>query len=394
MTSPWRADPTGANLSPELIRIYLRAHGWHLAEDFPRTEVWSMTVDGEPAEVVVPKNTRLLDYDKLIRRLVETLEIFEERGANQILLDLTTAVVDRHYARLQPHNLPSGAISMPEGAKAYTSFRDLFLSAVYRATLVQTGEAQKPVEPSRKPDRIYDFLRAIRLVVPVAGSYVLTAEVPVAGGDPEQMVLGVDGRVGGMPQPRRVSAAVQEGTAAAWEAAHAYLRRGSRDASVFEEHAAATWGLTANLCESLVALSSEGRIPFSLRVAWAATLEHDLPTAPLEFDAPVIEALQTGAQFLRHRFGEQEVLFRGVVVKLERVATSGPGTAVLLVGPEAEPTRKRRRAHIDLDQERYALAIEAHREGKEVLVQGDLSYTQARWRLERVQSFRLDETSD
>ncbi|WP_406311884.1 hypothetical protein OHA77_24715 [Streptosporangium sp. NBC_01639] len=385
---------SGTNLSPELVRIYLRSHSWQRTEELPRTEVWRTTIDGEPAEVVVPRNPRLLDFDKLVRQLLETLEIFEERDANQILLDMNTAVVDRHYARLQPANLPSGALPLPEGIKAYASFRDLFLSAVYRATLVQTGEPHKPVEPSRKPDRIYDFLRAIRLVVPVAGSYVLTAEVPVAGADPEQMVLGVDGRVGGMPQPRRVSAAVQEGTAAAWQAAQAYLQQGSRDPAVFEEHAAATWGLTANLCESLVALSSEGRIPFSLRVAWATTLEHDLPTEPLEFDAPVIEALQAGAQFLRHRYGEQEVLFRGTVVKLERVAISGPGTAVLLIGPEAEPTRKRRRAYIDLDQERYAQAIEAHREGKEVLVQGNLEYRQGRWRLVQVQSFQVEETSD
>lgn len=394
MTSYWRADPSGATLSPQLIQIYLRAHGWQPTHDYPRTEVWSTTIDDEFAQVVVPKNTRLLDYEKTIRRLLEDLEVFEERSADQILLDMTTAGVDRHYVRLQPRDQPSGSISLPDGARAYRSFRDLFLSAVYRAKLVQDGEPHKPVEPSKKPDGIYNFLRAIRLVVPVAGSYVLTAEVPVAGARSEQMVLGVHERVGGMPQPRRVSAALQEGTAAAWQAAMLYIHGRSSDPTVFEERAATTWGLTANLCESLVALSSEGRVPFSLRVAWATTFEHDRPTQPLEFNEGIIEALQAGAQFLRRRYGEQEVLFRGTVVKLERTPSTGPGTAVLLVGPEAEPTRKRIRAQIELDQERYILAGEAHLEGKEVLVQADLTYAQSRWRLERVQSFRIDETAE
>ncbi|WP_283137532.1 hypothetical protein [Rhizohabitans arisaemae] len=393
MTSPWLLT-SDADLSPEPIRIYLRAHGWHLFEEQPRTEVWATTVDGEQAEVVVPKHTRLFDYEKLVHRLLEDLEVYEERSIPQILMDLTTAVVDRHQVRLQPTGVPSGVISMSDGTKAYASFRDLFLSAVYRASLAQSGQPLQPVEPSRKPDRIYSFLNAIRLLAPTSGSYVLTAEVPLAGTGPEQLPLDVPDRVTGMLPPRRVSVALQEGTQGAWKAAQEYLLGGSRDLEVFESFANETWGLTANLCEALVEISSKGRVPFSLRVAYATQWEHDHPAPLLEFDAELIDALQAGAEFLRGRFTKSEVLFRGTVAQLDRAPTQGPGGAVLLIRPEAEPRAKRRRAHVDLDEARYNLAINAHQDGRELLVQGDLVYEGNRWRLLRIQTFQLEEPFD
>lgn len=377
-----------AGLSVESVRVYLRSQGWSMGRELPRVEIWSTEIEGEAADVLLPKDPRLVDFVRQLHFLFSTLGQLEERDPAEILRDVTTPQLDRYYAHLFPTGLPSGTVSLPEGTRAFAGFRDLFLSSTYRAMAGMDGREPGPVEPARKSNEVYEFLSRVRLGLTGAGSYILVAELPLRSLVPEQLRLDILGRFGQMPLSRRVSLALYDGVSVALTAARRSMAdRGSLDA--FEEYA--PLGLTANVCESLTELSSAGRVPFQLRVAWASDLEVDRPAAPLQFDAPVIETLQQGAEFLRRRFGRQKVTLRGFVTQIERAPTSGPGTVVVLGGLDDEPRGRAIKVHVDLNTEPYEQAGAAHLARQEVSVRGDLQRDGNRWRLVRVEGLTVED---
>jgi hypothetical protein len=379
-------------LSPELLRRYLESQDWFPTADLPRAEVWAKDLDDGRMEVLLPKDSRLTDFVRQLRHLFDTVALVEEREPSDILRDVGSAQTDVHYVRLLPEGLASGTIWLAEGSRAIASLRDLFVSAVYRATTWMEGQQPRPVEPGRKPNQVYDFLSRRVLLGPAqAGSYVLSAEVPLSAGTPEQIPLDAQGRHGGIPLSRRVSMAFYDSAAAAHTAAeHAALSRG--DLSAFEEQAGS--GLSANVCESLAELASQGRVPFELRTAWANNLPTERPAGRLQFAPELVTQLQLGAEFLRDRFGRQGISLRGIVTKMERTPTTGPGSVIVLGRPDDEPTSRAMRVHVELAAPDYERAGRAHLDGQEVVVQGDLERVGNRWQLVRVRRCTVEEIRD
>ncbi|MET7269684.1 hypothetical protein ABZ368_06460 [Streptomyces sp. NPDC005908] len=380
------------SLSPELLRRYLDAQGWYLAGEQARAEVWATQLADGVMDVLLPKDPRLTDYVRQLRYLFDTLAVIENREPSAILRDIGLAQTDVHYVRLLPEGLASGTVWLSEGSRAVASLRDLFISATYRATTWLENQQPRPVEPGRKPNQVYEFLsRRVLLGLAQPGSYVLTAEVPLNSGVPEQLPLDAQGRYGGIPLARRVSTAFYDGAAAAYMAAeHAATNPG--DLSAFAEHA--EHGLSANVCEALADLSSHGKVPFELRAAWANSLPMDRPAGILRFEPELIEQLQLGAEYLRDRFGRQGVSVRGFVTKMERGPTTGPGSVILLGRPEDQPTSRAMRVHVELTALDYDRVGRAHLDGQEVVVQGDLERSGNRWHLVRVQNCVVEEIRD
>ncbi|MDX3749593.1 hypothetical protein [Streptomyces sp. AK08-02] len=392
MTQKQLPEQALRSLSPELLRRYLDAQGWYLADDQQRAEVWATQLPDGVMDVLLPKDPRLADYVRQLRYLFDTLAIVEDREPSTILRDIGQAQTDVHYVRLLPEGLASGTVWLSEGSRAVASLRDLFVSATYRATTWLENQQPRPVEPGRKPNQVYEFLsRRVLLGLAQPGSYILTAEVPLNSGVPEQLPLDAQGRYGGTPLARRVSTAFYEGAAAAHAAAeHAVINPG--DLSVFAEHAER--GLSANVCEALAELSSHGKVPFELRTAWASSLPMEQPSGILRFQTDLIGQLQLGAEYLRDRFGRQGVSVRGFVTKMERGTTTGPGSVILLGRPDDQPTSRAMRVHVELAAEDYDRVGRAHLDGQEVLVQGDLERFGNRWNLVRVQSCTVEEIRD
>ena len=203
-------------LSPEMIRRYLAAQGWELFEEEPRAEVWGLELSEGRVEVLLPTDARLVDYVHQLQVLFNTLAIVEDREPFSVLRSVGLAQTDVHQVRLLPEGTAPGTVWLAEGSRAVGSLRDLFVSAAYRATSWLENQRPRPVEPARKPNQVYDFIsRRVLLGLTQPGSYILTAEVPLASPIPEQLALDSEGRFGGLPLARRVSMAFFEGAASA-----------------------------------------------------------------------------------------------------------------------------------------------------------------------------------
>ncbi|GGK73296.1 hypothetical protein [Streptomyces flaveus] len=379
-------------IRPELLRRYLTAQGWFLVQEQPRAEVWATDLPDGRMEVLLPKDSRLVDFVRRLRDLFDTVAVVEDREPASVLHAIGAAQTDVHSVRLQPEGLPSGTVWLAEGSRAVASLRDLFISATYRATTWLAHQQPRPVEPGRKSNQVYDFLsRRVLLGLTRPGSYILTAEIPLNARAPEQLSIDAQGRYGGIPLARRVSEAFYEGAAAAHTAAqHASVHDG--DLSAFADQAGE--GLSANVCEALAGLSSNGKIPFVLQTEWASALPLDRPAGLLEFRPELITQLQRGADYLREHFGRQGVSLRGIITKMERDTTTGPGRVILLGRPDDQPASRAMRVYIEVSAADYDRLGRAHLDGQEVVVQGDLERIGNRWHLVRVQSSTVEEIRD
>ncbi|MGH4010423.1 MAG: hypothetical protein ACRDTH_20055 [Pseudonocardiaceae bacterium] len=359
-----------AGIDPAGIVAYLLASGWREAGSYGRAAIWTRTVDGAEAEVLVPVSAELRDYATRLAELVSTLTTVEQRPAADVLQDLRSPTLDVQYIRMMPDG-PSGSTPLREGYLAIKGVRDLFLAAATSAV-----SAERPtVLPSQKPQLAQGFLDQVRLGQTSRGSYVLRVEtqLPPPGIEP--------------PVPsREVLLHLHQATSAAHDAATRSSRNG--DPTPFIERVGE--GVSANLCEALADIGGQRRNAFDLRFAWAPALPLvDLDTPTVRFDRPVITALKAGAKYLRELPITETATVVGRVVDLHRTPTDRLGRVQVEGVVEAGGHRYEDRITMRLVSQEYNLAVSAHGTGRPLRVVGELRHTGRQFEVSRVSSIEI-----
>ena len=98
--------------------------------------------------------------------------------------------------------------------------------------------------------------------------------------------------------------------------------------------------------------------------------------------------LDTAAVELRASVPEDEVRVRGVIVRLHREGDTGPGDVTIDGSISGDPGRLRR-IQVNLSQDDYNRAIEAHRRWLDVEVVGSLITRGTRSRLQPARGFSV-----
>jgi len=364
--------PAGAltGIEPAGIAAYLRASGWCEVGTYGRTAIWTRTVAGVEAEVLMPPNAELRDYATRLAELVSTLSTVEQRPVAEILQDLRSPMLDVQYIRTMPDG-PSGSIPLHEGYLAIRGVRELLLAA---ATSAVSSE-RLTVLPSQRPPQVYGFLDQVRLGQTSRGSYVLRVETPLP---PPGITPPVSSR--------EVLLYLYQATSAAQDAA-ARSTSGA-DFMAFAERVGD--GVSSNLCQALADIGGQRRSAFDVRFAWAPAAPVDLPTPTIRFDQPLITALKAGAKYLRQLPVTETAIVVGRVVELYRTPTDRLGKAqVEGVVEEAGGQRHEGRVTMRLASQDYDLAVSAHGNGRPLRVVGELRHTGRQFEISRVSSVEI-----
>jgi hypothetical protein len=135
----------------------------------------------------------------------------------------------------------------------------------------------------------------------------------------------------------------------------------------------ATEGVSANLCESLVGISGDGRTPFDVRFAWALDRPMQSSQDPVHFDRQSIEILSDAARAIRNQLPEEEIRLRGNVIRLHREATRlGSGEITVTGIVSGDPVARLRKVWVSLSESDYQLAIRAHETMVDIELNGTL----------------------
>jgi hypothetical protein len=174
-------------IDPAGILTYLRASGGREAGSYSQAAIWTQTVDGAEAEVLVPISAELRDYPIRLAELVSTLTTVEQRPTADVLQDLRSPTLDVQYIRMMPDG-PSGSTPLHEGYLAIRGVHDLLLAAATSAV-----SAERPtVLPSQKPPQAKGFQRSDHRAAPhSAADPAPHAQLGAAGRDRSRSLRGI-----------------------------------------------------------------------------------------------------------------------------------------------------------------------------------------------------------
>ncbi|MEU4540964.1 hypothetical protein AB0G15_39640 [Streptosporangium sp. NPDC023825] len=368
-----------AGLRPQEISTYLANAGWLGSDVIGRSRIWVLDDTGGEFEVLLPGDTGMRDYLPRMVSLFQVLSEVEQRPQPEILRDVTAKNIDSQHFTTYPEG-PPGTTSVVDAVDAYEGLRWLYIAGAYAVD----GEPRL-VLPNRKSRTVEEFPRHVRLRPPRAGSYVITAEVPLSL-RPEAEALFMPEE----PFSRRVLLRLYD-TIRAAKAAAAEASEAS-DLSPFADRVGE--GVSVTLCRALALFGGADRErPFKIQFSWASTLPTGVRTSAIRFSEPEIAMLTQAEEDLGHdRRQEQEADVTGTIFKLERAAPEQMGWVVIegvATTRGSERRTRRRRIWVRLGGDDYSSATRAHDYGLRVHMTGVLVRTMSRTQLEAVRGFAV-----
>lgn len=350
-------------IRPLDVTVYLRNTGWQETESNGAWSVWVRNTEYGIAELMVPLDKLKRDYLLRISDVVNALEEVENRSSLAIVADLTNPSADIIRLPANYNSAADGTITIEDGIAFVSNIREMMLAGACSAI------KPRPIHPTRKPNDAVSYVNRIRLGQTERGSYVFKIISNVA---PR---LTADQKTQGElfestehdPFERKVTTTLAKALEAMGHAAQRAASTGNIDP--FDE--AVALGLSANLCDAVVALA--GKMDPSkglpIRFTWSAArpIDVNVPTLVVLTD-DMLPFIQEAGRVFREKLPEPDVEVRGYVVSLRR-GESDPTGIVQIVDVDNPRGRK---ISVELFDTDYQRALDAHRDGKIVQCSGEL----------------------
>jgi hypothetical protein len=322
-------------------------------------------------------------YSAFIADGLSVIADVEGRSALEILREIVTASADVQFIHTMPDG-EYGTTRITDGVRTYESLRQWILAAA----VTEASDKFYVVQPTRKPSQATEFLRRVRLGPSFEGSFVITAQIPIAPQVGQQQFIFEEPQLAVLGQPfeRRVSLRLYEATSAALDATREIMTSNG-DINSFITRSRK--GVSANLCEALTGMSGDvGDVPFTLRFSWALSRPVE-SRAPIEVDQDEIRILEQAAKELRSEEPEEDVRIVGGVTRLHREGSLGPGEVSIAGVIDGDSSERMRRVWLELPEEDYSKANLAHYEGNLVAATGSLIRRGNRYQLRPVAMFEV-----
>jgi hypothetical protein len=347
-----------SDLPPETLNQYLTSTGWAQEQHLERATLWTRREDDGEFEVLVPGDRTLRDYASRVSDFLATVAAVEERPIRLLLDDLELSGADTLSFRLLPGG-PSGTIPLFNAVDALAGVRELVMSSTFSLMNDQPMLVQ-----GRRPERVLDFARSVRLGTPRAGSWAIAAQLDVpaadSGDDP--------------PLARQVSLQMHRAVRACYAASGEALNE--FDIDLFLRRTGD--GVSSNVCDALAKLGRDN-VPYDVRFNWSRRLPAAVPARSFRFSAGRIEILRTAAEGLKVAVPDGEITVEGTVSKLRR--DTGEGGQATVKGPLSTVYGSSDRSvRVLLPDHLYQRLVDAHGRRQQVRVTG----IAVRGRIERV----------
>ncbi len=162
-------------------------------------------------------------------------------------------------------------------------------------------------------------------------------------------------------------------------------KRGKFEFAPFEE--AVACGVSANLCEALAETVSENQYQqLDISVSWSyvlAPIQQDIPER-VSFSPEVIPHIAKAASIFREK-NPEEFYLQGYATALKRDSRGGEGTVTVVCTIDG----KERQIRMNLSENNYNNAIEAHKEGIRLTCNGELKKKGRMFWLDNPSNLRL-----
>lgn len=390
-------------IQPLQAIAYLQANGWHERKRIAdKASVWIRETNSEKQfQILLPLDRELEDFPLRMSKVLQTLEIAEQRSQLEILSDLATSLADITRIRVDHPSAVDGSIPLYDGVHLFKYAGNMIMWAACSA-----------VEPrayfqGRRFGEVDEYLRKVRIGQTERGSYVLNIISPIVTISDIAEEREVSPSLQD-PFERKVIKSLAQALAAIQTASEEALSTGNLEPfnDTVEE------GVSANLCQVIVDMNhSGGDRGLEIDFRWSPKLVKPDIRQEIILPAHAMPVIKEAGQFIKNNrqkrarrrqayqnsIGiESEVVLvpkfperlgvRGLVVGLERLDGSETGKVTIMGSINGE----HRKIEVELNDLEYSLAVQAHQERIPVICYGKLSKEGDSFILKNPQDFAVE----
>jgi hypothetical protein len=373
MKASIRDPETLRKIDPNQVAVYLEKKGWRQESYIDqKASIWTIADTSEDeAEVLLPLNTSFRDYPFRVSEILQTLEAIEQRPQADIYNNLIELLSDIIRIRLTHDDFSDGTVPLNNGYNLVRHAREMMLSAA-----CSTVESRKHYE-KKKPPGANDYLKQARFGQTQKGSFILTIISPIESKN------GFNSSE--TPFERRVVEKLFNSLKFVRAAAE-NIDPSKTDLQLPNDYLES--GISSNLCEALIGIYKSGReqeVDLNLSLSSSISASKDILTS-IAFPPEIMPAMARIAKRLKADiFSDYELL--GEVVKLERQKRDMKGQVTIL----GDIHERKRQMKVELSDENYRLASQAHQDGRNVICRGDLVKEGQVYSIANLSSFSLSE---
>jgi hypothetical protein len=366
------------SIQPQEVIGYLQLHGWKEQRKIgDKASIWTHPDEiGDEFEVLVPLRRELRDYLISLSNLVEILEVAEQRDQSQILNDLTSYSADILRVRVNTPKTTSGRIPFNDGIKFSNSVKNLIISAA-RAAIKPQAYFENQI-----PQQIDNYLNDLQMGHE-KGSYILDVISPITNANQIALNLPEENGISSEPFGRRTMKQLIKSLIIVQNIAE---RVHSREISLDHFLGAISEGVSANLCNAIVGIDESGENRgVEIHLSWSPILElsKDIPRS-IFIPHRIISTIKNAAEKLQSLHIENFEL-RGTVIELHRLPEARTGKVIVrgIINDKVADVA------LQLEDQEYKIAVQAHEEIIQISVFGDLSKESKTFKLLNSNNFSL-----
>lgn len=348
-------------LDPRRIEVYLMARGWRSRRRTSMFSTWTAPDDAtHPVTLFLPLSSSPRDFEERLQDFVQALASTEDQDRDTVITNLRYATSDLVRIRLASPRVGAGELPISDGADLFEGAREMMLAAAC-ATV-----NPRPSFGPRMPQQAIDYLEQVKVGRTELGSYVVTIISDVEPTEQQNLLPNEAGLLD-IPFERHVTTRLALALNAAHRAADSVLAdEGTFD--VFDQ--AVEDGVSANLCAAIAKMGA-GRSAATVQVnlGWASSPppSRDTP-ATVAFEASSLPVIKDAVAHLRQLGPFENEIVEGFVSRLTRGNDDENGAIVI----DGEARGARRSIHVELSDEQYGVAIDAHRNRRPLKISGTL----------------------
>lgn len=361
------------NITASSIDRYLHFNGWIRNYNFANRNMMVYTSkNNRQKTLAIPASEEFEDFYPILRDVIGLLQKKENRPANDIVKDITTTFIDRLEFRVISEITEDGKIPLEYAADCVEGLKNLILYSVC------AEQSARPI-CYRTTDYAKALLNKFKLAQTEKGSFILNVDIQVVDENNEQIVLeGCD-----IPTPFEHKVIERIGTAISQVDA---IVNNQRQLTEMAETAFEN-GITANMCDAFLKMrpvSDTDKVTTTIRYASSLTRQTG-QIEQIEMRTNHFLVIDELAKIYRDKIAIQDVSLTGIIRSLSKKIDNDRDLKTIRLYTTFEGAS--RTVTIVLSDEQYRIACNAHRDGLEVSVSGELDMSERYWVMNNVTSF-------
>ena len=346
-----------ANLPLRSLRAYLKCQGWKDEGQWGKrpASLFTFEREGSGWHIIVPFKDTAPDYPARMGDAVSALAEAEKRSQLDVFYEISEASFD--VVRMRPSKAVNGSetpLSLNQGAVLLKDARSMFAAAA-RAV-------EKPLPIYRGPfsAQVKDYLSLVRPLRSFGMGRSFTLYSPLVLQQPTLH----DGRDDPLATfPRRAVRKLSEALEHTDKAIEESLKKDSLEP--FQD--AVPYGVSANLCDSLAALTAQWD-GIVIHVSWSEERLSNVEPRRFQFTIHSAEMLTEAAAQFRSTAPFLDETVIAWVVKLEREPKEFDGRAAITCERDGKPFRM----NVQFEETSYNQVINAFKERRPISLDGDI----------------------